>query len=140
MNLVIAPAGDKSLHYKWIEGKPNFEMVLLYYGDDKDIAKSYTKHTPHVYAAKGFKWWLIKSFVEDNIDWVSQFEYIWFPDDDIEINTEGINKLFEIDLSVNDLSDEASREIFNYIAFFTIFIFLLADNRALFAACKYLPV
>ena len=37
---------------------------------------------------------LIKSFIEDNLDWISKFEYIWFPDDDIQINTESINKLF----------------------------------------------
>ena len=61
MNLVIAPAGDKSLHKKWLTGKPNFELVLLYYGDNLEVAKSYTKDTPHVYASKGFKWWLIKS-------------------------------------------------------------------------------
>ena len=45
MNLVIAPAGDKSLHPKWLTGKPNFELVLLYYGDNMDVAKSYTKDT-----------------------------------------------------------------------------------------------
>jgi hypothetical protein len=96
MNLVIATVGDKSLHREWLNENPNFELVLLYYGDDIDIAKSYTHDTPNVYASKGFKWWLIKSFIEDNIDWVSTFEYIWFPDDDLQINTESINKLFEI--------------------------------------------
>jgi hypothetical protein len=96
MNLVIAPAGDKSLHKEWLTGNPNFELVLLYYGDDMEVAKSYTKDTPYVYASKGFKWWLTKSFIEDNIEWVSQYEYIWFPDDDVRIDTESINNLFEI--------------------------------------------
>jgi hypothetical protein len=96
MNLVISPAGDKSFHKEWLKGKPNFELVLLYYGQDMEIAKTYLQDTPNVYASKGFKWWLIKSFIEDNLDWVSQFEYIWFPDDDIEIDTESINTLFEI--------------------------------------------
>ena len=96
MNLVIAPAGDKSLYLEWLNGEPNFELVLLYYGDNIEVAKSFTKHTPHVYASKGFKWWLIKSFIEDNLEWVSQFEYIWLPDDDLSINTKSINELFEI--------------------------------------------
>ncbi len=96
MNLVISPAGDKSVHKQWLVGKPNFELVLLYYGEDLNIAKSYTQDTSNVYASKGFKWWLIKSFIEDNLEWVSQFEYIWFPDDDIEIDTENINKLFDL--------------------------------------------
>ena len=96
MNLIIAPAGDKSLHSGWLTGQPNFELVLLYYGDDMEVAKSYLKDTPHVYASKGFKWWLIKSFIENNLDWISQFEYIWFPDDDIQIDTENINELFTL--------------------------------------------
>ena len=71
MNLIIAPAGDKSLHPGWLTGQPNFELVLLYYGDDMEVAKSYLKDTPHVYASKGFKWWLVKSFIENNLDWLS---------------------------------------------------------------------
>lgn len=96
MNLVIATVGDNSLHKEWIKEKPNFELVLLYYGDNKEIAKSYISDTSHLYASKGFKWWLIKSFIEDNIEWLSQYEYIWFPDDDLEISTQDINKLFEL--------------------------------------------
>jgi hypothetical protein len=94
MNLVVATVGDKSYHKEWIKNSPNFELVLLYYGNNLEIASSYLKDTPHIYASKGFKWWLIKSFIEDNLDWISKFEYIWFPDDDIQINTESINKLF----------------------------------------------
>jgi hypothetical protein len=96
MNLVISPAGDKSLHKEWLNSKPNFDLVLLYYGDDMEVAKSYTQDTPHVYASKGFKWWLIKAFIEDNLEWISQYEYIWFPDDDLKIDTNNINNLFDI--------------------------------------------
>jgi hypothetical protein len=95
MNLILSPAGDNSLHSEWIQGKPNFDLVLLYYGDNLEKAGSYLKDTPHVYASKGFKWWLIKAFIEDNLEWFSQYEYIWFPDDDLKITTEDINKLFE---------------------------------------------
>jgi hypothetical protein len=96
MNLIISPAGDKSLHKEWLTSKPNFDLVLLYYGDDMEVAKSYIQDTPHVYASKGFKWWLIKSFIEDNLEWISQYEYIWFPDDDLKIDTNNINNLFNI--------------------------------------------
>ena len=96
MNLVLSPAGDNSLHSEWVKGESNFDLVLLYYGDDLKKAESYLIDTPHIYASKGFKWWLIKSFIEDNLEWFSQYEYIWFPDDDLEISTENINKLFEV--------------------------------------------
>ena len=96
MNLIIAPAGDKSLHKEWLKGNPEFDLVLLYYGDNKDIAKSYTQDTSHVYASKGFKWWLTKAFIDSNLEWVSKYEYIWFPDDDLLIDTANINRLFQI--------------------------------------------
>ena len=38
MNLVLSPAGDNSLHSEWIQGKPNFDLVLLYYGDNLEKA------------------------------------------------------------------------------------------------------
>jgi hypothetical protein len=31
MNLIISPAGDKSLHKEWLTDKPNFDLVI----DDK---------------------------------------------------------------------------------------------------------
>jgi hypothetical protein len=96
MNLVIATVGDTSLHKEWLSDKPNFDLVLLYYGNDLNIAKSYTQDTPYIYASKGFKFSLIKSFINDNLEWVSKYEYIWLPDDDLKIDTKSINELFSI--------------------------------------------
>jgi len=96
VNLVIATVGDASYHKEWIKNNPNFDLVLLYYGDNPDTAIEYTKDTPQVYSAKGFKWWLIKSFVTSESEWLSKYEYIWFPDDDISISTEEINEVFSI--------------------------------------------
>jgi len=96
MNLVVATVGDKSYHKEWIESNPEFDLVLLYYGDNPDTALSYTQDTPYVYSAKGFKWWLIRSFIESNLDWVSNYSYIWFPDDDVSIKTKDINRLFSL--------------------------------------------
>jgi hypothetical protein len=96
MNLIVAPVGDNSLHKEWIKSSPDFDLVLLYYGDDDTVASSYTQDTEHVYQAKGLKWWLIKSFVESSPDFISQYEYIWFPDNDVSISTEGINRLFKV--------------------------------------------
>ncbi len=56
MNLILSPAGDNSFHSEWIQGNPNFDLVLLYYGDNLEKAESYLKDTPYVYASKGFKW------------------------------------------------------------------------------------
>ena len=96
MNLVISTVGDKSLHKEWLQGEKIFDLVLLYYGDDEKIAKSYYDDTPYVYMAKGFKWWLIKSFIQSHPSFMEKYDYIWFPDDDVKITTQEINDLFKI--------------------------------------------
>ena len=92
--LVISTIGDESLHSEWIQNDPDFDLVLLYYGDKKEIAKEYTKQTPYVYMAKGEKYHLLKSFILSEQEFISQYSYIWLPDNDVSISTEDINKMF----------------------------------------------
>jgi len=94
--LIITPAGKNSLFKEWLQGEPNFDIVLLFYENDEQLAKEYTKYTPYVFIGKGEKFHLIKSFIKDNLDFVSQYEYIWFPDDDASISTDSINRFFEL--------------------------------------------
>ncbi len=96
-NLVIAPCGNDSTYIKqWVENSPNFDLVLLYYGDSVEMAKSYKQFTPHVYMSRGEKYHLIKSFCNDNIKFIEKYYYIWLPDDDVLIYPNEINKLFNI--------------------------------------------
>lgn len=94
--LVISTVGDESLHHEWIQDNPMFDLVLIYYGNNEDIAKTYSKQTPHVYMAKGEKYHLLKSLIESSPEFISQYSYIWLPDNDVSISTENINKMFEI--------------------------------------------
>lgn len=94
--LVISTVGDKSLHSEWISENPNFDLVLLYYGNKKEIVDKYSKETPYVYAAKGEKYHLIKSFLLLEPEFVANYSYIWLPDNDVSISTEDINKMFEL--------------------------------------------
>jgi len=93
--LVISSIGDESLHPEWVKDQPNFDLVLLYYGNNENIAQSYLYYTPYVYMAKGEKYHLSKSFIQSNLDFMSNYEYVWFPDDDVSISTKNINRLFE---------------------------------------------
>ena len=95
-NLIISPVGDNSLHSSWMGDDAHFDLVLLYYGDNENIAQSYLYYTPYVYTAKGEKYHLLKSFIQSNLDFISNYKYIWFPDDDVSISTQNINKLFKI--------------------------------------------
>lgn len=94
--LVISTVGDESLHHEWVDGDPNFDLILLYYGNNDNIAKEYTKQTLHVYAAKGEKYHLLKSLILSLPELISKYKYIWLPDNDVSISTENINKMFEI--------------------------------------------
>ena len=94
--LVISTVGDESLHSEWIDGDSNFDLILLYYGNNDEIVKNYTNQTPHVYAAKGEKYHLLKSLILSSPELISEYKYIWLPDNDVSISTENINKMFEI--------------------------------------------
>jgi hypothetical protein len=94
--LVISTVGDESLHHEWVQGTPNFDLVLLYYGNNEEVAIEYSKQTPHVYAAKGEKYHLLKSLITSSPEFISQYSHIWMPDNDVSISTDNINRLFEL--------------------------------------------
>jgi hypothetical protein len=133
-NLIISPVGDNSLHNNWIN--KDFDLVLLYYENNEDTARSYTNHTPYVYVAKGEKYHLLKSFIQDNIEFISKFDYIWLPDDDVDISPENINRLFNIskeyNLSISQpamdgyVSHEITKPVPNSLLRYTNFVEVLA--------------
>jgi hypothetical protein len=94
--LVISTVGDESLHHEWIKDNPNFDLVLIYYGNNQSIAQEYINQTPYVYSAKGEKYHLLKSFILSSPEFISNYSHIWTPDNDVSISTENINLLFEI--------------------------------------------
>jgi len=92
--LIISPLGDQSICKEWLQGNVDFDIVFLYYGDNIETAQHYLKYTPHIYSSKGTKYSLIKSFIQDNQEFISNYTHIWLPDDDVKISTEEINRLF----------------------------------------------
>lgn len=145
-NLIISPIGDESFHHEWVKGETNFDLVLIYYGDDEFIAESNTKYTSHVYTAKGSKYHLIKSFIESNIEFISNYAYIWIPDDDVSISTENINRLFSVadqyQLSICQpamdgyVSHEITKPISNSFLRYTNFVEVLAPLFSLESLLK----
>jgi hypothetical protein len=135
-NLIISTVGDESLHHEWIKNDPNFDLVLLYYGDNSEVVNEYAKQTPYVYAAKGEKYHLIKSLILLSPEFISNYIHIWIPDDDVSISTENINKLFNIanqyQLSISQpamegyISHEITKPIPNSLLRYTNFVEVLA--------------
>jgi hypothetical protein len=96
--LIISSVGDNSLHREWIDTDRNFDILIIYYGD-KDFD---TDNIDFFLKRKGEKFHQVKYFINNNLEMIKKYKYIWIPDDDVSISTESINKLFEIS-DVNDL-------------------------------------
>ncbi len=94
-NLIICPIGDTSVHSTWIAGpsRPNFDLFLIYYGNGPDQAAGVAQH---YLRRKGFKFELLHHIVHDHAATLSQYEQFWCPDDDIALETNEINSMFEI--------------------------------------------
>lgn len=95
-NLIISAVGDESLHREWIAGNKQFDLALIYYGNDENIAKAYALESKWYSQAKGMKYHLIAQFLENHPSIFNDYDYIWFPDNDVSISTDNINQLFNI--------------------------------------------
>lgn len=88
-NLVVCTVGDHSLHRSW--SKPgHFHTCLIYFGNQT----GYQNESDFYYVRKGPKYHLIKSVILENPE-LRNFDYYWFPDDDIWMNAEYVEKLFK---------------------------------------------
>lgn len=95
-NLIISAVGDDSLHPEWIAGDKKFDLALIYYGNNEAIANVYALEAKWFVQAKGMKYHLIAAFLEIHPSIFNDYEYIWFPDNDVSISTDAINQLFDI--------------------------------------------
>jgi hypothetical protein len=98
MNLIITPTGKNSYFKKWIKDDCNFDIVLLCYEDIEEYKHTNIKFVKHFNAEK---WSMSKRFITENLDFILQYDNFLFIDDDIDTDTESINKLFEIHSKYN---------------------------------------
>ncbi len=95
-NLIISAVGDDSLHTEWITGQPEFDLGLLYYGSNEEKAREYAAQATYFCHARGMKYHLVKSFIDNNLSQITNYSYIWLPDNDVSISTDAINAFFKI--------------------------------------------
>ncbi|MGH9016984.1 MAG: DUF707 domain-containing protein [Acidimicrobiales bacterium] len=81
-NLVIVRAGDGSRHESWLDptSERDFALAVSYYGDEPE---RWAPAADRLVAAKGPKWGPLADFIDDEWQWVSQFDYVALPDDDL---------------------------------------------------------
>jgi hypothetical protein len=104
-NIIIAPCGNKATIFKdfWLKDKDNkeFDICLLFY-DDEIKNKNHFEEVSYFYHLKGFKYPMISKLLNDiHPEWLQKYEYFYFLDDDIEIDTNQINNMFSLSKTMN---------------------------------------
>ena len=115
-NLIILRCGKNSLHKKWIDINANFDLFLLPY--ENFIAKT-EKNCTLFPLMPGQKWPAISKFIKENIDLVSNYDFIMLPDDDLSITALKLNKLFN---QLNIDKPALSQPSLSYKSYYSHFI------------------
>lgn len=91
-NLVILAAGENSLHRNWAFGG-NFDVFLIYYGNRSGRYRNDVKYYKE---QKGPKYKLIYDLIEDNKEFLDNYDNFFLPDDDLYYTTKDLNLFFSI--------------------------------------------
>lgn len=97
-NIVIIPAGDDSVYLnKWLNQKRNFDLFVVYYGNDPQIAKKHKNSSDYFYEYKSLtKLSVIKNGIMAMPFVLEEYDFFFFPDDDIDIEISDVENLFKI--------------------------------------------
>lgn len=96
-NLVIAPAGAKSLHRGWM-GDPerrSYDVWLNCY-EEASLAAFAADPVRTFDARNTMKWPGIARLLEANAAEAARYDAIWFPDDDLALGPADVERLFEV--------------------------------------------
>ena len=99
-NIIIAPCGNKSYLFQesWLreKRKKDFDVCLLFYHEQINHPKLY-EGVEYFYHLKGFKYFMLyELFTKIRPEWLDEYDYFYFLDDDIDIDTMQINRLFAL--------------------------------------------
>lgn len=111
-NIIIAPCGNKSTLFstEWLKRKElkEFDVCLLFYHEEIKNPDLY-KDVEYFFHLKDFKYWMIHDLLTKQApELLTKYEYFYFLDDDIAIDTEGINKMFLLSKAFDTWISQAS--------------------------------
>jgi hypothetical protein len=94
-NLIISPIGDTSVHASWLShpDAQSFDLFLIYYGQRDDFGRA---EAMHYLKRTGFKWELVDHVCKEHADILERYTNIWCPDNDIKLDTHGVNRMFDL--------------------------------------------
>jgi hypothetical protein len=94
-NLIISAVGDESVHRTWLaqEHERRFDVCLIYFGSHPG---RFQEDAKYYFPRRGVKYRLVSDLAQLHPEILSRYERIWCPDDDIAVDTRGINRFFEL--------------------------------------------
>lgn len=89
-NCILAVIGRDTFYKTWFSDTMNYDVILIVY-NDLQVPLHIKEKCKSIYYRQGYKWHLIKKVLQST---GLEYDYYWFPDDDITINAGDINVMF----------------------------------------------
>ena len=96
-NFLFSSVGDNTNFDELFLGiNMNYDVYVIYYGDNEDNYEKYKSKVNFIKKRKGSKFQNFKYFYETYPEIINNYEYFFIIDDDIIIDVNNINNMFEI--------------------------------------------
>ena len=96
-SLIVIRAGDYSLHAPWVSQKResrSFDVAISYYGKHPEYWKNFCDYFEDGTGQSKFEG--LSHFIRKNNSLIKQYDFIWFPDDDLSISYQDIEVFFSL--------------------------------------------
>jgi hypothetical protein len=101
-NFVFTSAGDNTTFDSlWINDTLNYDIYVIYYGDNEDTFNQYKSKVKFIEKRKGSKFQNFKYFYDTYPDIINQYDRFFILDDDIIISVEDIKNMFKLSRQYN---------------------------------------
>ena len=123
-NVVISRNGPDSLHEEWLTNSDtkNWDLILLFY-DENSFKRCQIREGKSFYYPGG-KWEAYYNFFRDYPDVLNNYDYFWFADDDISLQGNEINKMFQ---RMNDYDLDIAQPAMSLESYFSYIITIQCD-------------
>jgi hypothetical protein len=96
-NLVVAPAGDRSIHREWMGDPRTRSYDVWLNGYDADAGARFAGDPVEIHDARGtMKWPGVGRLLSAREADLARYGAVWFPDDDVSIDTAGVERMFAL--------------------------------------------
>jgi hypothetical protein len=101
-NFVFSSVGDNtSFDTLWIGENMNYDVYIIYYGDNEKNYNKYEAKVKFIEKRKGSKFQNFKYLYERYPNIIDKYKRFFILDDDIIFNVPDINKMFELSIKYN---------------------------------------